>query len=50
MYVYQSLDCGWEGPCSQACVPILSGFEHEHMVPLGFRTSPVGGGVQLKAK
>ena len=26
--VYQSLDCGWEGPCSQACVRILSGFEH----------------------
>ena len=26
--VYQSLDCGWEGPCSQACMPILSGFEH----------------------
>ena len=26
--VCQSLDCGWEGPCIQAFVPILSGFEH----------------------
>ena len=41
---------GGRGPAVRPACPFYQALNMEHMVPLGFGTSWVGGGIQLKTK